>query len=111
MLNATIHGNHLMRGYDALKNTLKSLLKYCGNLWEVEPYGGGEGLRKKEAELCLSCGFWLSSFLQNEPGWRRRCSRESEKEGVEQRRGERSAAWVERITGHDVVRMGRFGAA
>ena len=26
-------------------------------------------------------------------------------------RGERSAAWVERITGHDVVRRGRFWAA
>ena len=26
-------------------------------------------------------------------------------------KGERSAAWVERITGHDVVRRGRFWAA
>ena len=39
VLNATLPGNHFTRGHDTLKNALNSLLKYCGILSEVEPYG------------------------------------------------------------------------
>ena len=39
ILNATIPGNHFIRGHNTMKNTLNSLFKYCGILSEVEPYG------------------------------------------------------------------------
>lgn len=39
VLNATIPGNHFIRGHNTMKNTLNTLLKYCGIPSEVEPYG------------------------------------------------------------------------
>jgi len=38
ILNATIPGNHFIRGHNTMKNTINSLFKYCGILSEVEPY-------------------------------------------------------------------------
>ena len=39
ILNATLPGNHFIRGHNTMKNTLNSLFRYCGLLSEVEPYG------------------------------------------------------------------------
>ena len=39
ILNATLPGNHFIRGHNIMKNTLNNLFKYCGLMSEVEPYG------------------------------------------------------------------------
>ena len=39
VLNATLPGNHFIRGDNMMKNEVNNLFKYCGILSQVEPYG------------------------------------------------------------------------